>query len=197
MAIGLNKLTLRILPAVAFTSIAYFSIGILLAILPSYVHLTLGLGTTVAGLLVSLQYIATFASRPLAGRLSDTIGPRQAVRYGLAAIAASGVLLGIAVPLRHSFLLGMGALVASRLVLGTGESLTSTGATLWGVARVGHQHTAQVISWNGVATYLALAVSAPVGIAVEQRWGLAVVGIILLLWGAVAGWLQRECRRQK
>jgi MFS family permease len=185
MASGSRARTLEIIPAVAFTSIAYFSIGILLAILPSYVHLTLGMSTTVAGLLVSLQYIATFASRPAAGRLSDTIGPRRTVRYGLASIAGSGVLLGMIVPLRHSLWLGMTVLVASRLALGVGESLTSTGSTLWGIARVGHEYTAQVISWNGVATYVALAISAPLGITIEAHWGLSAVGGILFVLGLV------------
>ena len=77
--------TFRILSAVAFTFIAYFCIGAPLAILPSFLHLHLGISTVLAGLLVSLQYIATFASRPRAGFLSDTIGPRQTVRYGLLA----------------------------------------------------------------------------------------------------------------
>jgi len=75
-----QEITLRILPAVAFTFVAYFCIGAPLAILPSYLHLQLGVSTLVAGFLVSLQYIATFASRPRAGHLSDTIGPRRTVR---------------------------------------------------------------------------------------------------------------------
>jgi nitrate/nitrite transporter NarK len=83
-----REITLRILPAVAFTFVAYFCIGAPLAILPSYLHLQLGISTLLAGLLVSLQFIATFASRPRAGHLSDTIGPRQTVRYGLLACAA-------------------------------------------------------------------------------------------------------------
>lgn len=181
-----RQITLRILPAVAFTAVAYFSIGIPLAILPTYAHLNLGVGTAIAGLLVSLQYIATFASRPTAGRLSDSIGPKRTVQYGLAACSFSGILMLLSAMLHHRLALSLTALVLSRLALGSGESLSSTGSTMWGIGRVGHQHTARVISWNGVATYGALAISAPVGVAVEAAWGFGAVGIIILVLALVS-----------
>jgi hypothetical protein len=49
----------------------------------------------------------------------------------------------------------------------------STGATMWGIGRVGAAHTARVIAWNGIATYGGLALGAPVGVVLEGRWGLA------------------------
>ena len=174
-----REANLRILSAVGFTFVAYFCIGVPLATLPSYLHLQLGISTGLAGLLVSLQYVATFASRPQAGRLSDTIGPRQTVRYGLLACAASGVLMALAALLRHSLWLNLGILALSRLALGTGESLCSTGATLWGIARVDGQHTARVISWNGVVTYAALAIGAPLGVVATAHWGFTAVGVII------------------
>jgi len=176
-----RAINLRILPAVGFTFVAYFCIGVPLATLPAYLHLRLGLGTGIAGLLISLQYIATFASRPRAGFLSDTIGPRQTVRYGLLACAGSGILLGLAGLVRHSLPLSLGILAFSRLVLGTGESLTSTGSTLWGIGLVGGEHTARVISWNGVATYGALAVGAPLGVLAAAHWGFPAVGAIIFV----------------
>jgi MFS family permease len=174
-----QEITLRILPAVAFTFVAYFCIGAPLAILPAYLHLQLGISTVLAGFLVSLQYIATFASRPRAGHLSDTIGPRRTVRYGLLACTASGALMVLAGWLRHSLWLSLGTLALSRLALGTGESLSSTGSTMWGIGRVGGEHTARVISWNGVATYTAIAVGAPLGVLAASAWGFAAVGAII------------------
>ena len=173
------KVNLRILSAIGFTFVAYFCIGVPLATLPAYLHLQLGIGTGIAGLLISLQYIATFASRPRAGQLSDTIGPRQTVRYGMLACAASGALMALAALLRHSLWLNLGTLAVSRLALGTGESLTSTGSTLWGIGMTGGQHSARVISWNGVATYAALAAGAPLGVLATSRWGFTAVGIII------------------
>ncbi len=75
--------TSRILPVVAFTFVAYFCIGFSLAILPTYVHRTFGSNVVLAGLLISLQYIATFASRPYAGHASDRSGPKRVVTLGL------------------------------------------------------------------------------------------------------------------
>ena len=180
----IRAINLRILPAVAFGFVAYFAIGLPLAILPAHVHLHLGLSAMLAGLMVSLQYVATFASRPRAGRMTDTIGPRRTVRYGLVACAASGGLMVLSALLRHSLWLGLGSLALSRLALGAGESMTSTGATMWGIGRVGPQHTARVISWNGVATYVALAAGAPLGVVIESRWGFGAVGGVLLALGA-------------
>ena len=174
-----QKTTLRILPAIAFNFVAYLCIGAPLAILPSYLHLELGIGTVAAGSLVSLQYFATFASRHRAGHLSDTVGPRQTVRYSMLACAASGALLVLAALLRHSLWLSLGTLALGRLVLGTGESLSATGATMWGIGRVGVRHTARVISWNGVATYSALAIGAPLGVFAASRVGFAGVGVII------------------
>jgi len=175
------RLTARILPVVSFTFVAYLCIGAPLAILPAYLHLTLGVSTVLAGLLVSLQYVATFASRPRAGRLSDTIGPRRTVRIGLLACAAGGALMILAALFRHDLGPCLALLAASRLAIGTGESLSATGATMWGIGRVGTERTAQVISWNGVGTYTGLAAGAPLGVLAAGRFGFGAVGAIIFL----------------
>ena len=165
----------------AFTFVVYLSIGLPLAILPVYVHLRMGYSAALAGLVVSIQYIATFLSRPWAGRISDHIGAKIAVERGMAACTASGVLLLAAAVLhRTPAWLGIAFLLASRLVLGVGESLGSTGATLWGITALGPEHTAKVIAYNGVCTYGALALGAPLGVVMEQQWGLASVGWVTI-----------------
>ena len=174
-------LTLRIIPVVAFSFVLYFSVGIPLAILPSYVHLRLGVSTFLAGLLISLQYIATFATRPRAGHMTDTLGPKRTVMYGLAACAVSGGLMAVAWLLQHTLWLCLTSLVLSRFALGMGESMAGTGTIMWGIGRVGEQETARVISWNGVATYTGLAVGAPMGALLEPRWGLGSVGLLVLV----------------
>jgi MFS family permease len=174
-------LTLRIIPVVAFSFVLYFSVGIPLAILPSYVHLRLGVSTFLAGLLISLQYIATFASRPRAGHMADTLGPKRTVMYGLAACAVSGGFVAVAWLLQHSLWLCLTSLVLSRFTLGVGESMAGTGTIMWGIGRIGEEETARVISWNGVATYTGLAVGAPMGALLEPRWGLGAVGLLVLV----------------
>ena len=171
---------------VYFSFVVYFSIGLPLAILPAYVHLRLGYSAALAGFVISVQYIATFLSRPWAGRISDHAGAKVSVVWGMAACTLSGVLLiGAAAMHRAPVWLSLAVLIASRMVLGVGESLGSTGATLWGITAAGHEHTARVISFNGVATYSALAFAAPLGVVMEQSLGLASLGLAtVLLCGA-------------
>jgi MFS family permease len=176
----------RILGYVYFTFICYLSIGLPLAILPPYVHLRLGYHASLAGLVISIQYIATLLSRPWAGRISDQVGAKVSVMWGMAACTASGLLLlGAAALQKGPMWLCLTTLFASRLALGVGESLGSTGSTLWGITAVGQEYTAKVISFNGIATYGALALGAPLGVVMEQRWGLVSIGLLtILLCGA-------------
>src|SRR5215469_11792427 len=140
-----------ILGYVLFTFVCYLAIGLPLAILPEYVHLRMGYHASLAGTVISVQYIATFLSRPWAGRISDRKGAKISVLWGMAACTASGILLLAAAALhRNPAWLSLTILIVSRLVLGVGESLGSTGATLWGISSAGPEYTAKVISYNGV-----------------------------------------------
>jgi len=172
----------HILGYVYFTFVCYLAIGLPLAILPAYVHLRMGFSAALAGLVISIQYIATLLSRPWAGRISDTAGAKISVVWGMGACTASGLMLVCAAALhRTPAWLSLSVLLASRLVLGIGESLGSTGATLWGITSAGHENTAKVISFNGVATYGALALGAPLGVVMEQQWGLLSIGLLTTL----------------
>ncbi|MGY6129575.1 MFS transporter (plasmid) [Paraburkholderia strydomiana] len=183
--------TMQIIPVVFFTFLCYLTIGIPLAVLPGYVHDDLGYSAVLAGAAISVQYLATLASRPLAGRSADTLGPKRTVTIGLLGCGASGVLLLLAVLCGRWPVLSLGLLVCSRLVLGFGESLCGTGAILWGIGRVGTSNNARVISWNGIATYGALAVGAPLGVAIERTVGFAALGILVILLAALGFYLAR------
>ena len=173
----------------ALSFVVYLAIGLPLAILPEYVHLRMGFNASLAGTVISIQYIATFLSRPWAGRISDRKGAKISVLWGMAACTASGILLLVAALHRNPAWLSLVILLASRLVLGVGESLGSTGATLWGISSVGPEHTAKVISYNGVSTYGALALGAPLGVVMETHWGLTSVAILTIVVCAAAyGW---------
>jgi len=165
--------TLQILPVVFFTFVCYLNIGIPLAVLPGYVHGELGFSAVIAGLAISVQYLATLASRALAGRSADTLGPKKTVSNGLIASGVSGVGLLLAALTTHWPAVSLTLLVVSRLVLGVGESLCGTGAILWGIGRVGTANNARVISWNGIATYGALAIGAPFGVVIARHIGFA------------------------
>jgi MFS family permease len=178
--------TWHIVSFVYFTFICYLSIGLPIAVLPPYVHLRMGYSAALAGLVISIQYIATLASRPWAGRISDRAGAKVSVLWGMAACSASGALLMAAAALRPTPWLSISVLILSRLVLGVGESLGSTGSTLWGITSAGQEHTAKVISFNGISTYGAMALGAPLGVVLDQHWGLGSIGLLTLLVGAVS-----------
>jgi MFS family permease len=178
--------TWHIITFVYFTFICYLSIGLPLAVLPPYVHLRMGYSAALAGLVISIQYIATLASRPWAGRISDRAGAKVSVLWGMGACAMSGALLMAAAVLRPIPWLSITVLILSRLVLGAGESLGSTGSTLWGITSAGPASTAKVISFNGISTYGAMALGAPLGVVLDQRWGLGSIGLLTLLVGVIS-----------
>ncbi len=184
-----RQLNKRILPIVFFTFICYLTIGLPLAIIPGFTHTQLGFNTVIAGFAISIQYIATLVSRPHAGRYADMLGPKKVVLFGLACCSLSGLGYGLAAWTHALPWVSLALLFAGRLVLGVGESFASTGATLWGIASVGQRHTARVISWNGVATYGAIAVGAPLGVYVNDLGGIGAVGAFILLAALIAWFL--------
>ena len=176
----------HILTFTFFSFVVYLAIGLPLAILPAYVHLRMGLSAVLAGLVISVQYIATFLSRPWAGRISDRQGAKLSVLCGMAACTVSGLLLVFSAKVPGLAWISFAGLLASRLALGVGESLGSTGATLWGITAAGHENTARVIAWNGVSTYSGLALGAPLGVLLENAFGLAAVGWLTIAICAVS-----------
>ncbi|HVJ08130.1 MAG TPA: MFS transporter [Acidisarcina sp.] len=174
-------LTRRIVRTAFLSFLCYLCIGIQLAVLPSFVHLDLGYMPLMAGLAISMQYVATLVTRPWAGHMGDTLGAKRTVMKGQVYTTCSGAVLLLAALLRHRPLLSLLLLLASRLLLGAGESCTATGVTIWGMGRVGQEHTAEVISWSGIATYGALAIGAPVGVWVNGRFGLGSLAVLVLI----------------
>lgn len=178
-----RELTARILPYVFLTFACYLALGVQLAILPSYVHLNLGFGTVLAGLIISVEYVATVITRPQAGRMVDHLGAKRTVLRGLVVAGVSGVLMLAAAFTMRWPGVSLSLLVLSRLLMGASESMTSTGSTMWGILTVGSEHTALVISWNGICTYGALAVGAPLGVYLEKVSGFWVIGVVVMLLG--------------
>jgi len=192
-----TPLTLRIVQIVLFTFLAYLVIGMQLAVLPPFVHDDLGFGAVLAGLVISTQYVATLLSRGFAGRTSDTAGPKRAALIGLLACAVSGLLMIAAALLRESRIASVGVMLVARLALGMGESCVATGCIMWGIGRVGAEHTAKVISWNGIATYGALAVGAPLGVVLTHAAGFASIGVAavaLMLLALLLAWRRPAVR---
>ncbi|EBZ8160518.1 MFS transporter [Salmonella enterica subsp. enterica serovar Infantis] len=190
------RLNLRIVSIVMFNFASYLTIGLPLAVLPGYVHDAMGFSAFWAGLIISLQYFATLLSRPHAGRYADVLGPKKIVVFGLCGCFLSGLgylLADIASawPMISLLLLGLG-----RVILGIGQSFAGTGSTLWGVGVVGSLHIGRVISWNGIVTYGAMAMGAPLGVLCYAWGGLqglaltvmgVALGVLCYAWGGLQG----------
>lgn len=176
-----TQLNLRIISIVVFTCICYLSIGLPLAVLPGFIHYDLGYSTLVAGAVISLQYISTLVSRPHAGRYTDVWGPKKVVSLGIVCCMLSGLFTLAAAVLQGRPMLAVGLLLIGRLFLGIGESFTSTGSTLWGIKTVGAIHTSRVISWNGVATYVAMAAGAPLGVLLNDKFGISGFAVLIII----------------
>lgn len=184
-------ITLQVMSIVLFTFIGYLNIGIALAVLPGYVHNHLGYGTVIAGLVISVQYLATLLSRPYASRIIDNLGSKRAVMYGLAGCGLSGVFMLLSSWLSAMPALSLASLLLGRLVLGSAESLVGSGSIGWGIGRVGAHNTAKVISWNGIASYGAIAIGAPLGVLMVNHWGMWSMGasiIALAVLGLLLAW---------
>lgn len=178
-------ITLQVVSIVLFTFIGYLNIGIQLAVLPGYVHNHLGYGTVIAGLVISVQYLATLLSRPYASRFIDTRGSKRAVMIGLAGCGLSGVFMLVSSWLTSMPAWSLASLLIGRLVLGSAESLVGSGSIGWGIGRVGAQNTAKVISWNGIASYGAIAIGAPLGVVMVGHLGMWSLGASIMALGAL------------
>ncbi|MFJ5298450.1 MFS transporter [Pseudomonas sp. NPDC088368] len=179
-------ITLQIVSIVLYTFIAFLCIGLPIAVMPGYVHNQLGFSAVVAGLVIGSQYLATLFSRPVAGRICDTIGTKRAIVYGLAGIAISGVLTVLAVLLEPLAGISLSILVIARVILGGSQGLVGVGTISWCIGQVGAEHTARSISWNGIASYGAIAIGAPLGVVMVNTLGFVSLGLVLTVLAAGA-----------
>jgi MFS family permease len=172
-----------VLACAGYTALAYLAVGLPLAVLPVWT-VRAGFGPMVAGLVISAQYLATTISRGLVGPMIDRSGPRLGVLLGFLCCASSGLATILAFQL-SSRDTALAVVVIGRILLGVGESLVSTSAMVWGILRVGDANAARMISWNGIATYGAIAGGAPVGVLVQGIGGFTLLAAVMLFTGLV------------
>ena len=168
---------------------AYLTLGFSLGVIPVFVHQQLQLNDMYVGLAVGLQFLTTLISRPYAGRWADKKGARGATFIGFALCSASGIGLLICYDKMtldtHSLFM---LILSSRVILGIGESFLLTGNLTWATYLAGANRVGTVISWNGMATYGALAAGAPLGLLVYETAGIGAAGGLTLLLPLLA-WL--------
>jgi MFS family permease len=180
---------LLLLTGVLFVS--YLCVAISLPVVPIYVAGTLGLSNVWAGLGVGIAFLSTIVTRGYAGKLADSRGAKVSVRRGLALYAAGSATGMIAGLLTDAPSLAFVVLLAGRLILGLGESLTAVGVIAWGIGIVGPSRSGQVLALVGASLYGALAVGGPIGLALLDRFGFAgamAASVLLPCLGLLAIW---------
>jgi MFS family permease len=179
------SIVLTIAGFVKFTFMGYFTIGLSLGVLPVFIHNQLGYSAMVAGVVISLQYLSTFLFRGYAGNIIDKKGPKPAVITGMIGFALSGLFLCAAFLLKEHREICLLLLALTRLITGFGEGLIGASPINWAINAVGEENTAKAISYNGVASYGALAVGAPIGILLDNSYGLAGMGVVVFIIGLI------------
>src|SRR5580658_1260896 len=165
----------------------YLAVGLPLPLIPLFIHDKLGFGNLVVGLVIGIQFLATVLTRGYAGRLTDQHGGKRSALQGAAVCALGGLLYVIAATPGLSPLLSLGIVVAGRLAAGVGESQFVTGCVSWSIASVGPQRAGMSMSWTGIAMFAALAIGAPIGMALYQRYGLQTAMIACIVAPLAAG----------
>jgi len=150
----------------------YLAVGLPLPVIPLFVHDSLGFGNLIVGLVIGIQFLATVLTRGYAGRLTDRHGGRRSALQGAAVCSLGGLLYLIAAVPGLSPVLSLAIIVVGRLFAGFGESQFVTGCVSWSIASVGQSRAGMSMSWTGIAMFAALAIGAPIGMALYQTYGL-------------------------
>lgn len=155
----------------AATITCFLAIGAALPVLPRYVTGPLGGGSVAVGIVVGAFAVTAFVGRPLGGRLADRRGRRRVQVIGLSLCAIGGLM--------HLLPLGVGGLVAARLVIGFGDGWVFTAGLAWAVDLAPRARQGQAIALFGLAIWGGLAAGSVLGEAVLALGGFTAVWLVV------------------
>jgi MFS family permease len=192
-------------PGIAFAGIfivtfcGLLAVGATLPVLPRYVDGPLGEGKVAVGIVIGSYAITGLLMRPFAGRFADRRGRRPAVLIGSLLMAVGGFL--------YLLPLGVGGLIAARLVLGVGEGTVFTAGSAWIVDLAPLERRGRVIGLYGLSVWAGLSIGPAFGELIQHAAGYSAVWIFagaLPLIGAIVAlrvpdpfrpkWLEHEHR---
>ncbi|MCL1939837.1 MAG: arabinose transporter [Desulfovibrionaceae bacterium] len=163
-------------PLVATHFFTFMVVGLPLPVLPLYVHKSLGYSTAVVGVTIGLHFVTTVLFRGMAGRLADTWGAKHTTLTGVLLAMFSGFpYLLAATPLVSDDIM-LPCIFLGRILLGIAHSMVGTSLLAWGFGLLGPQHAGRVIAWLGISMYGSIALGAPLGLALWERWGILSLG---------------------
>ena len=165
----------------------YLYVGLPLPVIPRFVHDNLGFSNFVVGLVTGIRFLATLLTRGYAGRLTDHHGGKRSALQGAAVCALGGLFYLVAAVPGLSPTMSLAMVVLGRPAAGFGESQFVTGCVSWSIASVGPQRAGMSMSWTVIAMFAALAVGAPIGMALHQSYGLQVAMVACIVAPLAAG----------
>lgn len=174
---GSMALIARLLPLDIAVFLVYLTIGAPLPVIPLFVNDRLGFDPIIVGIVIGAQAAATLLARPLAGGVADRRGTRVAVMVGAVISALAGIFYFLATLVEFSPFASLAAIIAGRMALGIGDSLFLTGAMAWGVQLGGPQNAGKGLMSVGIALYAAMAIGAPLGIAMFNNGGFGALAL--------------------
>ena len=132
----------------------------------------LGADAALGGLLVSLAAFVSIGAMPLAGLLSDRVGPRRVLLGSglLAAVGLGVVLVALSIP----------SLAVSRVVFGAGNAATATALTAWVVAEAPVAHRSRALGLFGLAVWVGLALGPVLGESLFRSVGHQAVWVVTI-----------------
>jgi MFS family permease len=177
-----------ITPIIVSVFAVYLTIGMTLGVLPSYIKNELQFGNLVVGAIIGLQSIATLLTRAYSGKITDTLGAKTANHRGLKLSIISGIIYMAAAYFSQNTLFALGLIFFARIIHGTAESFSVTGALTWGIGLVGAAKSGKVMTWNGIAMYAGIALGAPAAIWLKSTYGIQYVFLTIILLSIIS-WL--------
>lgn len=154
-------------------TLSYLAVASPLPVIPIYVTQSLHLNSAWGGLAVSLPFVTTISTRLWSGRFADRMGGKTSMLRGLLVyVVASAICLASCWPvLSHG--VSYIVLLAGRLLLGLGESLTLVGMLGWGINTAGPARAGRFIALMGMGMYGAFALGSPLGLGLYDHGGFA------------------------
>ncbi|MGA0598365.1 arabinose transporter [Enterovirga sp. CN4-39] len=173
-----TSVVVALLPLKAAVLVAFLVIGLAFPVVPLHVRDGLGFGPVVVGVVAGCQFAASLIARIWSGHAADARGAKWAVVAGLIRATVLGLLYLSLLAFVGRPEVSVAVLLAGRALLGAAESFVITGATAWGLTRVGAANAGKVIAWMGTAMFAGFAAGAPLGSLLYAGGGFASVAAV-------------------
>lgn len=171
-----DQATRRVIALTLVLFLSYLSVAMSLPAVPIYAVQGMGLNNAFGGLAVGIAFASTILTRGSAGARADLRGSKSCMRLGLVLYALAGLVCLFSAWPSLTKWGDFAVLIAGRLLLGLGESLTIVATIGWGIGLMGQSRSGRVMSFVGAGMYGAFAAGGPLGL-----WLLHVLGFAGLM----------------